>query len=277
MKRILVATDFSRASERALEYGIQLADALDAAITLVNVFREIPMPVAEGVPVVYMTERRQYVEQQLALQAALFTDRLKVPIETLAVEGATATCILDSAKEVGAGLIIAGVKSEGKGIRRVFGDTLTELARKTDVPLLAVPESSMYCPPENILLGDDINAGADAHLLDPLLEIASVFHSRIYVARVIKKEVQEILAILMRPPVVGSLEKELRVQFEYPVDKDVVEGLSRFVENHPVNMVVMLPHLHFAPERWLVKGHTWSMIFRTKVPLLILPGSLAGR
>jgi len=92
------------------------------------------------------------------------------------------------------------------------------------------------------------------------------------VARVIKRQLQEFLAIMMRPPAIESLEKTLRVKYEYPVDKDVVHALSRFVDDRPVQMVVMLPHPHFGPERWFVRGHTWSMIFQTKVPLLILPG-----
>jgi len=256
-----------------LEYGIKLADAFDGVVTLVSVFTEIAMPVAEGVPVVYMTEMKRFTEQQLAVQAVLFAGKSRVPVHTMAVEGRVSDSLLEAARDVGADMIVAGVKSAGKGIRRLFGDTLTALARKTEVPLLVVPEETVYAAPQHILLGDDIEAGADPHLLDPLLEIASVFNSSVYVARVIRRKLQEFLAIMMRPPAVESLEKTLRVKYEYPVDKDVVHALGRFVDDNPVQMIVLLPHPSFAPERWLVKGHTWGMIFRTKVPLLILPGS----
>jgi len=246
---------------------------MDAGVTLVSVFREMAMPAAEGVPVVYMTELKAFTEQQLALQAALFAGKSMVPVHTLAVEGPVSDAILDTAKEVGADMIIAGVKASGKGIRRVFGDTLTTLARRSDIPVLVVPEENVYCAPQHILLADDIEAGADLRLLNVLLEIASVFHSQVQVARVIRKKVQEILAIMMRPPAVESLEETVRIKYEYPVDKDVIHALEQFVDDHPVQMVVMLPHPHFAPERWFFKGHTWSMIFRTKVPLLLLSGS----
>jgi nucleotide-binding universal stress UspA family protein len=256
-----------------LEYGIKLADAFDASVELVSVYKEIPMPVAEGVPVVYTTEVKQFTEQQLAIQAALFLGRLRVPVHTMAIEGRVTDSILAAAKEVGADMIIAGVKRSGKGIRRLFGDTLTALVRKSGIPVLVVPEGWVYCPPQGILLGDDIEADADAHTLDTLLEIGSVFNSKVYVARVIKRQLQEFLAIMQRPDAVVSLGDTLRVKYEYPVDQDVVHALSEFADKNAVQMIVMIPHPHFAPERWLIKGHTWSMIFRTKIPLLLLPGA----
>jgi nucleotide-binding universal stress UspA family protein len=256
-----------------LEYGIKLADAVEAAITLVSVYREMPMLAAEGGPVVYMTEMKQFTEQQLAVQAALYAGKSGVPLDTMAVEGRVGDSILDAARKVGADMIVAGVKTDGKGIRRIFGDTLTELARRSEVPLLVIPEESVYCAPQHILLADDIEAGADPHLLDVLLEVATVFHSQVHVARVVRKKLQEFLAIMMRPPAVESLEKTVRIKYEYPVDKDVVHALDQFVDEHPAQMIVMLPHPHFAPERWFFKGHTWPMIFRTRVPLLLLPGS----
>ncbi|WP_431209550.1 hypothetical protein ACQ86N_25755 [Puia sp. P3] len=169
-------------------------------------------------------------------------------------------------------MIVAGVKESGKGIRRLFGDTLTALTRRSRIPVMVVPESWVYSPPQGILLGDDIAADADAHMLDTLLEIASVFNSKVYVARVIKRQLQEFLAIMQRPDAVVSLGETLRVKYEYPVDPDVVHALGEFADKNAVQMIVMIPHAHFAPERWFIKGHAWPMIFRTKVPLLLLPG-----
>jgi len=60
---------------------------MDASIDLVSVYKELPMPVAEGVPVVYMTEMKQFTERQLAVQAALFVGKLRVPIHTMGAEG----------------------------------------------------------------------------------------------------------------------------------------------------------------------------------------------
>ena len=97
-----------------MEYGIKLADAMDASIDLVSVYKELPMPVAEGVPVVYMTEVKQFTEQQLAVQAALFVGKLRVPIHTMAAEGKVTDSLLEAAREVRADMIIAGVKSGGK-------------------------------------------------------------------------------------------------------------------------------------------------------------------
>jgi hypothetical protein len=52
MKNILIATDFSPAARDATQYGIKLAEALEARVTLVTAFEEIPIPVGEAMNII---------------------------------------------------------------------------------------------------------------------------------------------------------------------------------------------------------------------------------
>ncbi|MBS1660800.1 MAG: universal stress protein [Bacteroidetes bacterium] len=271
MKRILIATDFSPASDKALEYATRLAEALGAETTLASAFMDIPLPITAGVPVISSKTMRTFTEDQLLLQASSCKVKPSIPIHTIALEGPVSGSILALAKEIGADLIVAGVKKDGKTLRRLFGDTLTALARKTHIPLLIIPEENEHWPPNEILLGEDLEPGAPIHRLDPLLEIAGVFNSTLFSTKVIRKQSDEFIAVMNKPYGVKKLESTIDVLYEYPIDKDVVHALNHFTETHSIDMVVLLPHQHYAPERWFSKGHTWAMIFRTKIPLLVLP------
>src|ERR1051326_3533196 len=57
LKKILVPTDFSEESQKALRYAIPLAQQFDASITLIHVFEPFTYPVDMGyVPVAMQTQ-----------------------------------------------------------------------------------------------------------------------------------------------------------------------------------------------------------------------------
>ncbi|HVS95620.1 MAG TPA: universal stress protein [Puia sp.] len=273
MKRILIATDLSSASDCAVEYGFRLASALDATVILVAAYEEVPIPVTDtmSMTVVDAPGVRALVEQGLQRQQALFQqDRLQ-PIETMAVHGPVVRSILDTVEELGADLIVVGMKGKGKRLRKLFGSTVTALARKTPVPLLVIPEEASYVPPANILLGNDIRPDTDIHVLDPMMELVATFASRVYALRVVKKGAKEFIEVIHPRNPLLEMNKIWEVKYEYRLGDDVVTALNEFVRQHNIQLAVMVPHAHSIPERWFLRGHTREMIFEATVPLLILP------
>jgi nucleotide-binding universal stress UspA family protein len=273
MKRILIATDFSAAADRAVEYGSKLAAALDAAVTILAAYQEIPVPVTDTMSLAILNagDARELVESGLHRQKELFGQGKTQAMNTLSVEGPVVASILDAAKDENADLIVVGMKSKGKAVRRIFGSTVSALARKTTTPLLVVPEEARYLAPAAILLGNDIRPDTDIHVLDPLKELVAIFSSRLYSLRVIQKGTREFLGILHNPNPLRSLEKTWNIKYEYEMGDDVSGNLNKFSESHNIAMVVMMARPHSLPRRWLMGSHTHEMIFETKMPLLILP------
>lgn len=273
MKHFLIATDFSPASNRAVEYGLKLADALDASATLVAAYEEIPVPITDtaSVTIIDAGDIKHLAEQGLRRQQDLFQMNRVQPIATIAVRGPVVASILDAATELNADMIVAGMKGEGKSVRKLFGSTVTALARKTPVPLLVVPEEARYRPLVNILLGNDIRPDVNIHSLDPLQEFVTIFNSRLYAVRVVQKGAKELIEVIHREKLLQDLDKTWKVKFEYEMGEDIVPVLNEFVRTHDIEMVVMVPHPRSLPERWFVRSHTRKMIFEASVPLLILP------
>jgi len=273
MKRILIATDFSPASDRAVEYGLKLGAALDAAVTIVAAYEDVPVPVTDMASFTFIDGAgvREAVEQGLWRQRNRYRQSEVQPIETLPVRGAVVESILETIEELSADLVVMGMKGKGKSVRKLFGSTVTGLARKTRVPLLVVPEEARYMSPANILLGNDVRPDTDLQVLDPLKELVAIFGARVYALRVIQNGTKEYLEVMHNPSPLQPVAKEWELKYEYEMGGDVVAVLNEFARTHHIDMVVMVPHPHFLPERWFIRSRTREMIFEAKIPLLILP------
>jgi len=273
MKTILVATDGSQAAQNACLYGAGLAKAFNARLILFSAYQQVAIPVAETPIVIGAEEMKIRTQQQLEETADTITANYSIPVDTFNQEGAAANSILETAASINADIIITGMKKSGKGIRRLVGDTITALLQTTPIPLLVIPEEVSYTSISTIALASDSDVApeTDAHLLDSFREIAERFHSKLYLVRVTKNELEETYEILNRPTRLSKMIGTCNPQYECMGGKDVTLALNSFISGHQVNMLALLPHKHSLLHRWFIKSITRSMIFETDIPLLIVP------
>lgn len=269
MKNILIATDFSPAAAKAAGYAAQLAAAFNAKVSLVTAFQEVPVP-ADGM--VVLGENNIAGLSQCSLEEEADRLRLQQPlvIETLSRPGAATSTILEVARETHADLIVAGMSSNGKGARKIFGSTATALARRTTIPLLIVPESASFAPPAAIALADDVIREKDRDLPPFLKKLLDRFHPRFFLIRIFNEGAGEIVEILHQTGldrVVGALGPIAGIRSGTPL----VQTLEKFLGSCPVDILVMRPQPKSLVEQWLFGSHTRDMIFETSIPLLIIP------
>ena len=140
IRRILVATDFTETSERALEFGIELARKFDAAITLVHAYQIPAMGFADGG---YIAGAE--VAAQLATAAQ---NRLDAMVESKKTAGVLTQAILRDgvaweeinavAKEVEADLIVIGTHGRRGLARALLGSVAENVIRTSTIPVLVI-------------------------------------------------------------------------------------------------------------------------------------------
>ena len=270
MKTFLIATDFSAASRNATQYGIALAKAFNGRVILASAYQQVPVTVTEPL-VLVAPDMRGFVTQRLEEEADFLNSEKYTPVEILAKEGPNSNAILEAAKEMNADLIIVGMKGRGKATRKFFGSTVTSLARKTTIPIVVIPEGVPYQSPATIALANDISPQAGTHLLDVLRSLAERFHSKLYIVRIVTKKSEEVIEILNRPSNLNTMVANLEPLYEYPLDSNITKALDNFISTHHVDMLAMIPHHESLPERWFLRSNTREMLFKTNIPLLILP------
>ncbi|HEY8387641.1 MAG TPA: universal stress protein [Parasegetibacter sp.] len=269
MFTILVPIDFSSASRSAADYAGQLAKELGANLLLFHAYM-LPTPVSE-VPYVLVTADQLQKENEDLLKRE--SDRLfneyGVQVEWLVRIGIPSTEIKVLTEERAISLIVMGMKGQN-GLGKIIGSTTTNTLQKVQTPLLIVPENCGYTKPLNITYATDFNYETPKETYLPLKEIAEKFDATVRVLHVTKEG--EILSADAISGKVGRgvFFENLRVEFHELSDNSIQAGITRFVENHPTDILVMVAHTHNFLERLFTKSQTKHMAFETRVPLLAL-------
>lgn len=150
MRNVVLAHDFSPSSERALSYGIDLAERAGATLHLTHV-EEVPLgPLVRGAPSPLPDEEKFLNEFRERCQSALDAqnlsrDRIRYHV---ARSGSVAPSLVDIAEEAGADLIVMGTQGQ-RGVRGAFvGSVAREVLRTAPCPVLTTRALSDDEPPD---------------------------------------------------------------------------------------------------------------------------------
>ena len=270
MDTILIATDFSAASRNATIYGFELARLMQAKVILLTAYQ---MPTTFPESSLYLTapEVEKNMYKKLLDDAETIDPRRTVALATQTRQGPVNSSILAAALENKVSFIIVGMKERGKEVRKYFGSTVTHLCKSSPVPLIVVPADAEFSIPKTIALASDITDKTDIHILKPLKKIAENFNSKLFIVRVIKKSMDEVVERFMRSERLNWFFTTLNPTYEFTKAENVAKAMNVFVEQHEVNMVAVIPHEHTLFERLFTRSVTKDLVFHTLVPLLILP------
>lgn len=151
LKRILVPTDFSEASEAALKYGRALAEAFDASLYVLHVMEDpfVFAPTSEG----YVPPPQFYEEMESATRDRLnklLTDaeRAKLRAQLVTKKGSPFVEIVRYAKDNDIDLIVMGTHGRGAIAHMLMGSVAEKVVRKAPCPVLTVrhPEHEFVMP-----------------------------------------------------------------------------------------------------------------------------------
>ncbi|PTQ68026.1 universal stress protein [Celeribacter persicus] len=171
MNRILVASDLSSRSDRAVERAVQLAGEHGGKIILMHV-------IDEDLPAAVVSRMRQTAEEVLGVVAASehAPDNTEIVVET----GDPVRTIAEMAEAIDADLVVLGVHKPRPFWDMFSGTTMERVVRALHRPVLLVrdPVSGPYA---SVLCGIDLSpsclaAGRTALTLAPKAKIAT-FHA----------------------------------------------------------------------------------------------------
>lgn len=177
-KAVLVTTDFSPISERAIPHALRWARHLNTEVHLLYVvdrYQHVNLGEIEDHEG-WLRSVAQLFEKKLAARAAeLAADG--VPVLARVITGHTEDAIIKYARENACLLVCA---SHGmSGLRRfLLGSIAARLAQAAPVPTLVVPPEAVDRPVDRLLVTTDLG-GATRDALDTILEFAKAFNAHI--------------------------------------------------------------------------------------------------
>jgi len=166
LARVMVATDFSSVSSRALDYAVSLARRFRSQLYLTNVITYKGHGVME--PEVGAVPREQLLSDAKAqAKAVVESGRLYgVPNEVLIEEGALWSVLEDLIEKHKIELLVLGTHGMSGSMKVLFGSSAEEIFRHARLPVLTVgPAVTLDAPFEaefkTILFATDFGPGTD--------------------------------------------------------------------------------------------------------------------
>jgi nucleotide-binding universal stress UspA family protein len=140
LKKLIVAVDGSKSSEKALATAVELSKALSASLTLMSVapFHALPAPTASAVPLVHDAEVK--VHQELLARFQAEVAKFGVKAATVLLDGLVPEEILHYLDEHPYDLLIMGARGLSTGQRLFLGSVSDAVVHHAKLPVLIVRE-----------------------------------------------------------------------------------------------------------------------------------------
>ncbi|HET6225552.1 MAG TPA: universal stress protein [Bacteroidia bacterium] len=272
MKTILVATDFSKNSDNALKYAIDLAKWKNAKLIL---FHAYFLPVIPGeIPVQYALEE---IQNDAILQLKKIADHIHTAHKDLQVEvqcrpGVATVKILECAERNKVDLVVMGLRGTGYIAEKLIGSITTSLIQQSHIPILVINDKIKFKPIQRIALAFDYTEIKADHMLPLLKDLSSGEDSKIYVFNVVKSELQATSSVtkavegMKLSRSIGGMPHS----FHYSEDEDIIHGINHFVKDQKIELLVMVPREHTPLYKLFNEPQTKRMAFHTSIPLLTI-------
>lgn len=266
MKKILLPTDFSKASEKAIHYALALFDDTACEFTLLHTYStntepEIAMYVLEDLRNNAENFMKKFLKDVKKFDNESF-HTFKTELMPLSV--ATAIEILNQTHNYD--LVILGASGEGNSL--LFGSVATDVIRNVPTNTMVIPANVTIAPIRNIVLAVDYQQVSDFVIFENLKDILTRKESKLTFLTILKDEDS--------PEKLDGLAKyEYHNYFENVItedyfikNKDVEAGIKEFLEIHRVDMLVMVSRHHSFLDVLFNRSATRKFAFHPTVPLL---------
>jgi nucleotide-binding universal stress UspA family protein len=270
MKKILAPVDFSNQASGAAHYAAAIAKELNASLTLLYVFN-LPIPVSEAPFPVDFSNLNEENSGMLKQYAKELERKYGIVSDLFIRPGFAVDEILEFSAEGNYDLIVMGSRGSGGVISDWMGSTATGVLRNSNIPILVIPSGSVFSPWDHILLAFDFTSVKDSTLFDELRSLSNCFHSEIAVLHIVEEgEVDEKEKELAVAKAESYLENT-RHKYHWVTNTNVQAGLQSYLQAHPADLMVIVPHEHNWLDRLFFQNHSENLMLHTTIPLLALP------
>jgi nucleotide-binding universal stress UspA family protein len=276
MKKILLATDFSKAAIQAQNYAIEIARNTGAEITVLNTFFVPAIEFTQKMPI-YTT---LYKEEKLKVNQALkevihLISNIKdnngnpLRVKTIAEMSDPVFSIDTLIKEEHFELALIG----NSGIDdpyRWYHSTASELIKETTIPILVVPSSKPYISFKHILYATELRNEDHSAILE-LINFAQIFNSRISVLHIStshhEEESKKFNSLKNR---VSKADNYAKMEWNFVKKDDVEYAIRDFIKEDHVDLLTLLKHPRNIVENLFHNSVTKAFITYSPVPLLFI-------
>ena len=268
MRKLIIATDFSPASEKAIDYGCMIACKFNLPVCLIHVYS---MPLLTPAPQLPVTEEAvlQAVNEEMNRLRERMHKTYALPVHITILSGDPASQLQQYVTSND--ILVMGMKGSGKTIRSIFGSVTVGMKNACNAPLFIVPENETVHSPNKIALAVEPGTVDGTFKPDILIELGRHFQSKMLIIKVLKSNQSIVNELVYRSKHLSGVLKELNPEYRFPRSDDVPAAIENVCDKEQVNLLVMIPQHHTLLDKILNVQETRKLLFHTHIPLLFLP------
>lgn len=273
---LIVPVDFTKAVEETINFAVMLSKQMGSKIVFVSNYVANYTPNSGATISTMMNPAPENTIHLDNLNKEKLHDFLNsIPqlaslnYESTTRIGTQTDAVCSVAEEYNSELIIMGSESTS-GIEAFFvGSESERMTRKAPCSVLILPKDSNDYKIQTVGLALDTNNIENNVDLTILVDILTRTRAKLRVVHISDEE----KIAFKEENVLGHYKKSLEpVEHSFHVffEDDPEEGISKFLENNPINLMAILYREHGFFERLFQPGLRKKLIFENEIPLLVL-------
>ena len=278
MKNILLPTDFSENSFKAIQYALLVYKDIECTFHILHTF----------IPPVYQTEYllgspgqiglgdvlREGSERQMEELRKQLKDNYSNPNHTF-ISRIAFNILLDEISQTveaeNIDLIVMGTQGATNAAEILIGTHTIHVIKRAQCPVIAVPQKFEHKAPKEILFPTDYEIQYKKERFNQLSQIANLHDSRINVMHVragyeLSEEQEKNKSQLKE--LLGNL-----CLFHEVPDNSIIPAINEFLDKGEIDLLVMVQNKHTFLERLFIEPVIKKIGFHVTVPFMVLPHS----
>lgn len=275
MKTILFPTDFSLNAIHASEYAGLLAQKFDANVVLLNIY-SVPVITDYQVPYNindFTMEMKASSEKNLEIFTDKFIETTNLPKERISQKieyGFVADTIIETAKAIGADMIVMGTKGASNILEKWIGTTAQTVMKTTECPVWIIPQDATINYPQKFLYAADLQEDevlATQKVMEfatPLQALCKVIHIDDYFEISVNEEVKEKISELKE-----EFKDDDNVFVRAIRRDDIIEGLEAYIKSYKPDVLALAVYDKSIFSKIFEESVTNHFVYESDLPMLI--------
>ncbi len=271
MKTIIIPTDFSPAATNAMNYGLDMAKAINASVMLFHVYN-VPVSMSD-VPVLLVSveELKQEAEAKMkevkAAAEHVTSGNVKIYSETRL--GDVMDELQDLCNHLQPFAIIMGSRGSSGLERVIFGSTTLSAIRHIAYPVIAVPPGKEYGKGiQKIGFACDFRDVVKETPAPAIKTIVKEFNAELHVLNVDYKDKHFKPETPEQSLLLHTMLEDLHPKYDFIQHEDIEDGLNDFAEKNNLDLIITIPKKHKLLQGIFKTSSTKQLIYHSHVPVM---------
>lgn len=260
MKHILVPTDFSDNSRRAVDFAASLAEKTGASLFLLHAL----IPGSSR-----LMEKRAAAKMGVIKRKLKIVYGQKLNYSILISEGKLNKVIETIEKEKKIDFIVMGTKGVSNLRKAIFGSNTEKMMTAATCPLLAIPGDYMVKQVMNMAYATDYSS-PEIPIVKGIAKLAALFGANLMLVHIMGKAENNPSA--RGKAYVAGIKKKInyeKLSYHFIKSNDIIEGISYFINENKIDIISLATHKKQKINKFLTESITQTMLKDSPVPLLV--------